>query len=590
MKIKTLVVAPYPGLVELMTSLKAELIDFDITVIQGDLSEVLPMLNGFHDEAFEMIISRGGTARLLRQHSHLPVIDIQVSGFDILRILMLVKGYQSKMKMVGFPNIIEGFVSVSGLMDVNIPYAVIQHENEVDEVLQSAKTDGFKIIVGDTITIKKAADNGLQGVLITSGRESVLEAFAQAKQIYKISERYKQKNQVFEMLLESMGAGYAIVEADGTLQFADHAFRQRLRLSNDQKKLYDKYPHFERLILELAKGLNLELLMTVESDQQIALSGGTLPNPRGNALFYLKMQTDTHSENGIKIRYVNHTDNTFPQLIRTGMDFGENGLSTESFPIAIYGENGVGKRLYTCNQWIGKSHEKRTLVELDIPKAAESSLPTLKTFLEAGQVEEVIYIQGSEHMPVQDQKELVSIIQKSKRHVIFSFEEDPTELRGRKKLDGKLYEAFEHRIIFIPPLRDRLQDLDEYIRTFLITFNEKYGKQIVGLRTGVMEALCERKWKNNLFELKKIVELFVKHTDGEYVEEDVLPLIRQFDQEEQAANQAGSLMNGIDMNRTLDEIEHDIIRIVLEQEDMNQSTAAKRLGINRSTLWRKMKV
>lgn len=45
----------------------------------------------------------------------------------------------------------------------------------------------------------------------------------------------------------------------------------------------------------------------------------------------------------------------------------------------------------------------------------------------------------------------------------------------------------------------------------------------------------------------------------------------------------------IDISGTLEEIERQVITKVLEDEGMNQSRAAKRLGINRSTLWRKLK-
>lgn len=51
---------------------------------------------------------------------------------------------------------------------------------------------------------------------------------------------------------------------------------------------------------------------------------------------------------------------------------------------------------------------------------------------------------------------------------------------------------------------------------------------------------------------------------------------------------ADSERDWLDLSKTLDEIEHDIILRVLQEEDMNQSRAAKRLNIGRSTLWRKL--
>ena len=49
-----------------------------------------------------------------------------------------------------------------------------------------------------------------------------------------------------------------------------------------------------------------------------------------------------------------------------------------------------------------------------------------------------------------------------------------------------------------------------------------------------------------------------------------------------------SLDGGIDLSKTLEEMEKEILSLVLRQEDMNQTRAAKRLGISRSTLWRKL--
>jgi transcriptional regulator with PAS, ATPase and Fis domain len=45
----------------------------------------------------------------------------------------------------------------------------------------------------------------------------------------------------------------------------------------------------------------------------------------------------------------------------------------------------------------------------------------------------------------------------------------------------------------------------------------------------------------------------------------------------------------LDLNKPLDDINKDIINLVLSEEDFNQSKAAERLGISRSTLWRKIK-
>lgn len=594
MKIKTLVIAPYAGLVELIGSLIEELQQFEITVMQGDLSEVLPMLDQIHRQGFDLLISRGGTARLLRRYSHLPVIDIQISGFDILRMLTLVKGYQSKIEMIGFPNIIEGFISVSSLMGMDISYTVIQHEDEVGEALRKAKANGAKVIVGDNITVKKAAELAMQGILITSGSESVLSAFSQAQQIYTLSRQHDKTSRAYETLLNTMEVGYAIVDRQGLVQFANHRFRELIALDTRQERLYDQHPYFERLIHNLDKEITVDQkMMMFDPDGRFAVAGGEIEDQEddGSSPVYLKVRPADSVECEIKISYSNTLESAFPQLMMTESRLADAVPGEGRLPIAVYGEKGVGKRLFAVKLLAAEPHKADNTVELDIIKCSEPSFRALVTLVSSADEEQIVYIRGAENLPLKNQKELAGIIADARCRIIFSFNDDPALLKEWKRLEGKLFDLFSGHTFFIPPLRERLNDMDEYIRTFLITYNERYGKQIVGLRPKVMEALHQHPWEENLFELRDLIDQFVKHSEGEYVEEAVLPLLHKYTQrrreKEEQANR--ELSGELDLHKPLDEIEKDIIRIVLEQENMNQSSTAKRLGINRSTLWRKMR-
>ncbi|MGG4142398.1 PrpR N-terminal domain-containing protein [Paenibacillus algorifonticola] len=594
MKIKIVVVAPYPGLVELTTSLREELKEFEIKVLQGDLSEVLPLMNRIHLDGYDVIISRGGTARLLRKHSYLPVIDIQVSGFDIMRILMVVKGYQAKIKMIGFPNIIEGFISVSGLMEVDIPYASVQQESEVDEALRLAKAEGVKVIVGDNITVRKANEHGMQGVLITSGRESVLEAFAQAKQIYKVSESYKQKKLAFERLLDTMDTGYAIVNDKGIIQFSNEAFNAWFHLPENQTGLYTDYPVFSRYMADLDKGAALELLVQLDGQRQVAVSGGKMNDDAGEGMFYLKVRPVEQPGSGITMMYTSKQDIAFPPLVMTDHEFAGQSPSERAYPLAVFGETGAGKRLFAIKRWSSMPQSGSGMIELSITKRYDAAaLAALRKLLSTDDEELIIYIRGVDQLSLADQRELVPVLAAAPGKIILSFDHSPLELKSSNALDGKLYDTFAGRIVSMPPLRERLDDLDEYIRTFLIMYNERYGKQIVGLRPEVMKALRSHEWRGNLFELRNVIDQFVRSSDGEYVEAERVELLKQagsgFGPGGHDGSEHSSVAGGLDLSKTLDEIEYDIIRTVLEQEDMNQSAAAKRLGINRSTLWRKMK-
>ena len=118
--IKALVIAPYEGLIEIMREIAEEVTDFELHTELGNLYEGVEIARRSETNGFDVIISRGGTASLVQDVVSIPVIDIQVSGYDILRLLTLVKGFSGKAAIVGFPNISQGAATICNLLDLDI--------------------------------------------------------------------------------------------------------------------------------------------------------------------------------------------------------------------------------------------------------------------------------------------------------------------------------------------------------------------------------------------------------------------------------------------------------------------------------------
>ncbi|WP_198430827.1 helix-turn-helix domain-containing protein, partial [Rhodococcus rhodochrous] len=94
-------------------------------------------------------------------------------------------------------------------------------------------------------------------------------------------------------------------------------------------------------------------------------------------------------------------------------------------------------------------------------------------------------------------------------------------------------------------------------------------------------------WYGNIQELKSAVEKMCHAATGPFIERmEAEHIVTELGK----TADAQSLGSGIDISgKTLEEIEREVIWRVLQEEGQNQSEAAKRLGINRSTLWRKLK-
>ena len=152
-------VAPYPSLVDLGIKLQRH---YPIKVEEGDLKKGLKKAIKLQKEGVKAIVSRGGTALLIRSslYIHIPVITIRVTGYDILQALVKTKRLKGKTAIIGFPNVIAGGKKIAKCLDLNMQYFEIKDESEVSAYLHKVKTLGVTNIVGDHIVIEKAESLG----------------------------------------------------------------------------------------------------------------------------------------------------------------------------------------------------------------------------------------------------------------------------------------------------------------------------------------------------------------------------------------------------------------------------------------------
>jgi len=127
--------------------------------------------------------------------------------------------------------------------------------------------------------------------------------------------------------------------------------------------------------------------------------------------------------------------------------------------------------------------------------------------------------------------------------------------------------------IEVPPLRRRPEDIPPLVGFYTKLFAEKYGKRIKGLNEKSMQKLQAYEWPGNVRELQHAVEKAVILTD-----DDLLSF-------SEIENHRSPIPAGLN----LEDHEMDLIRRALEKNRGNISATASDLGINRSTLYEKLK-
>jgi two-component system response regulator HydG len=151
--------------------------------------------------------------------------------------------------------------------------------------------------------------------------------------------------------------------------------------------------------------------------------------------------------------------------------------------------------------------------------------------------------------------------------------------------EGKFREDLYYRLnvlaITVPPLRERPEDVASLARHFLAQFSRRYRKRFRGIAADAMQALLAHDWPGNVRELEHAMErVAVMHNDDELRREH-LP--------GDLLGENGRRGKKASPQTTLEEMERELIVSTLKRLGGRRNDAARALGIDASTLWRKIR-
>lgn len=205
-----------------------------------------------------------------------------------------------------------------------------------------------------------------------------------------------------------------------------------------------------------------------------------------------------------------------------------------------------------------------------------------------------IFLDEIGNLTYEVQVQLLRALQERKVKPIGSNQEIPINVRLisatnenlRQAIDkGEFREDLYHRIneftIRIPSLRERTEDIIMFANHFLDQANLELNKSIVGFDQEAADLFCSYSWPGNLRQMKNAVKYGTLLTTGKYISLKDLP-------EELLGEERDEVMNVAHLKN--EDHERSLIIRALKETDNNKSKAAKLLGIDRKTLYNKLKI
>ncbi|GLK45281.1 MULTISPECIES: sigma-54-dependent transcriptional regulator [Novosphingobium] len=158
----------------------------------------------------------------------------------------------------------------------------------------------------------------------------------------------------------------------------------------------------------------------------------------------------------------------------------------------------------------------------------------------------------------------------------------------------ELLTALSPTKVLLPPLRERTGDIPALTRFFLARIGEQPGLRELGIADGALSLLAAYDWPGNVRQLQAVLFRAAVFCDGDALTSEDFPQLLNIlgtglSTAPQMPESAGVMLYTADGNlRPLDEIEADVIRLAIGLYRGRMTEVARRLGIGRSTLYRKL--
>lgn len=640
--IHLLFVVPYPELMEQVKEVVAnhperEKVNADVQALRVDEIPDIPA------GTYDAIIARGYTAQktLTKYSETTPTIRVHISGYDIIRAVYECreKYHPKKIAICGSEERLTEAASVCKILGVEANvYAPVRNQ-DLPQVLNKAIEDGCDALVSGYSANLLAGKMGLNSVVIQTGAAALSQAMDEA--IYTV-ERIRHErviSQMYKTIIYSSDAGLLYVDREGIIRVRNHVARQMNgNVSIMGKPLKMVISWLEPLFGSVMKNEKVETRLISIPGTKITVSVKCSPvianNELSGVVFNLTDVTQIQelesqirrklSERGLKARY------TFDQIIHKSKEIDRviqlaGRYAASDSNVIVIGETGTGKELFAQSIHNASKRKNGPFVAVNCAALPENLLESeLFGYVEGaftgtskggkmGLFEQAhggtLFLDEVGEISMAIQTKLLRVLQERQVRRIGDNKVINVDVRiisATNKSVQKMADAGQFRRdlvyrldvlrLFLPPLREREADVELLFVNQLQGMAQRNGQPPVKIEEEVFPMLCQYPFRGNIRELRNIAErVFVLHEGNvisvQDVHEALYPADLDMDLSGEAFGEAETVKQLKIPEQERENLlgEEERIRQALKISGGNKGKAAELLGIDRSTLWRRMK-
>ena len=577
---------------------------------------------------YHVLVSRGVTAWMIKEAGvSLPVIDVLIGGLDILEAYLKAKNLGSPIGIVDVPEIIQEITSFEELVGESfIKYTLKDQKDDILKGVNVLKAANVQVVIGKIAMTNEAKKQGMQAVVIKSGREAVLRALAEARRVLAVRKLEKRRFEQLKAILDFTYDGVVALDGDGRISVFNPVAQKLTGWTADKaigRLIIDVLPksHCQNVlttgkaevgeIMEIGRSKVVANHIPIKVDDKVEGVVTTFQSvDRLQSLEHKVRRTLADRGHVAKHRFNDILGSS--QAIKDAIKWAREYAQVDS-TVLLHGRTGSGKELFA--QGIHNASPRRcesfvaincaalpeSLLESELFGYVEGAFTGARKGGKAGVFEMAhggtLFLDEVGEMAPSLQAQLLRVLEEGEImrlgdnsilpvnvRLVAATHRDLKEMVEKASFREDLYYRLNVLSIVVPDLADRGQDVLVIARHFLDEFSRKMNRRAGGLSSAADQILLEYPWPGNIRELRNAMERLVMLTgEREISEEDMARAL--------SLDRAQTICIPEREERLRGEVELAEIRSIqkaLKECRGNKSETARRLGISRTTLWRKM--
>ena len=624
-------------LAQVVAGLTGDYPDTHIEVLDTSVSEVLQTARELEQRGeADVFVCAGATAAYLRKHLARPVLTMHVGGDDLLRALGHARAHSPQVALLSYNSINHDLQAMNALFTVQVHQAAYTSLEEARQAVEHAARLGCRSIIGSSTVVELAVQAGLHGVLSLS-EDTVRKALEEALGILDSQRIEIAKRRHLNAVLQHIPTGVAAVDNQGVVQSLNPALAHLLDLpvgealgrplqqlcpeldlpqaledgSGEENQVIRLGSHavVSNLLPILENGERTGLVLTCQDITAVQRADQRIRSTRRPGAFTARYRLEQLAGNSQVNRDMLQLAKRFAASHSTILITGESGTGKELLAQGIHNESPRRQGPFVG---INCAAFPESLLESELFGYEEGAFSGSRKGGKPGLFEVAhrgtLFLDEIGDMPVSLQTRLLRVLQE--REVLRLGGTEPISIDVRiiaathQNLraamdDGDFRSDLYYRLNILrlqtTPLRERPEDIALICRGIsqrLLVQGQPPGA--ADILTALLPYLSHYAWPGNVRELENVIERAMLsarellHDDGldEHYLARVLPELFE-SPAQKPAPKASSPESDLHMIGKTAQLRH--VQETLDSCQGNLDEAARRLGISRTTLWRRLR-